>query len=301
MSTMFKKVQNKFLRNIYNLPFLHHQAEMEYQKLVKMHIANLPLISVADKSIVETLNSEGVVITSLADLGISSASKMFQAAETLMHKIPRMVTDNSNEFVVHATSQQIMAHPEIFLWGVEQRLINIVENYLGLPVAYHGAYFRRDIANQVEQQSRLWHLDKEDKKVLKIIVYLHDMDEDSGPFQYLPISETESVAHLLKYHHGYIQDTTMQQVISPANYKSCLGPAGTVVFAATASVFHRGKLPVKSDRFAIFFDYTSQKHKLSFYSTSSLPLEDVALLAKNLPQKQRECLLENKIFKSHDL
>ncbi len=298
---MFKKVQNKFLRNIYNLPFLHHQAEMEYQKLVKMHIANLPLISVADKSIVETLNSEGVVITSLADLGISSASKMFQAAETLMHKIPRMVTDNSNEFVVHATSQQIMAHPEIFLWGVEQRLINIVENYLGLPVAYHGAYFRRDIANQVEQQSRLWHLDKEDKKVLKIIVYLHDMDEDSGPFQYLPISETESVAHLLKYHHGYIQDTTMQQVISPANYKSCLGPAGTVVFAATASVFHRGKLPVKSDRFAIFFDYTSQKHKLSFYSTSSLPLEDVALLAKNLPQKQRECLLENKIFKSHDL
>ncbi len=298
---MFKKVQNKFLRNIYNLPFLHHQAEMEYQKLVKMHIANLPLISVADKSIVETLNSEGVVITSLADLGISSASKMFQAAETLMHKIPQMVTDNSNEFVVHATSQQIMAHPEIFLWGVEQRLINIVENYLGLPVAYHGAYFRRDIANQVEQQSRLWHLDKEDKKVLKIIVYLHDMDEDSGPFQYLPISETESVAHLLKYHHGYIQDTTMQQVISPANYKSCLGPAGTVVFAATASVFHRGKLPVKSDRFAIFFDYTSQKHKLSFYSTSSLPLEDVALLAKNLPQKQRDCLLENKIFKSHDL
>lgn len=287
---MFQKVQNKFLRNIYNLPFLQHQAEIEYQKLVKMHIANLPLISATDQSIVETLNTEGVVITSLADLGISSSSKMFQTAENLMHEIPAMLTDSNNEFVVHATSQQIMAHPEIFLWGVEQRLINIVENYLSLPVAYHGAYFRRDIANQIEQKSRLWHIDKEDKKVLKIIVYLHDMDEDNGTFQYLPISETESVTQLLKYHHGYIQDQTMQQVISPANYKSCLGPAGTVVFAATGSIFHRGKLPVKSDRFAIFYDYTSRKHKLSFYSTSSLPQEDVALLAKNLSQKQRDCL-----------
>ncbi|BAY99551.1 hypothetical protein NIES37_35340 [Tolypothrix tenuis PCC 7101] len=290
MSTMFQKVQNKFLRNIYNLPFLQHQAEIEYQKLVKMHIANLPLISATDQSIVETLNTEGVVITSLADLGISSSSKMFQAAENLMHEIPPMLTDNHNEFVVHATSQQIMAHPEIFIWGVEQRLINIVENYLSLPVAYHGAYFRRDIANQIEQKSRLWHIDKEDKKVLKIIVYLHDMDEDNGPFQYLPISVTESVTQLLKYHHGYIQDQTMQQIISPANYKSCLGPAGTVVFAATGSIFHRGKLPVKSDRFAIFYDYTSRKHKLSFYSTSSLPQEDVALLAKNLSQQQRDCL-----------
>ncbi|BAY89363.1 MULTISPECIES: hypothetical protein [unclassified Tolypothrix] len=290
MSTMFKKVQNKFLRNIYNLPFLQHQAEIEYQNLVKMHIANLPLISATDQNIVDTLNTEGVVITSLADLGISSSSNMFQAAENLMHKIPQSIPVNRNEFSIHATSQQIMAHPEIFLWGVEQRLINIVENYLSLPVAYHGAYFRRDIANQVEQQSRLWHIDKEDKKVLKIIVYLHNMDEDNGPFQYLPISVTESVSHLLKYHHGYIQDKTMQQIISPANYKSCLGPAGTVVFAATGSIFHRGKLPVKSDRFAIFFDYTSRKHKLSFYSTSSLPQEDVALLAKNLSQKQRDCL-----------
>ncbi len=287
---MFKKVQNKFLRNIYNLPFLQHQAEIEYQNLVKMHIANLPLISATDQNIVDTLNTEGVVITSLADLGISSSSNMFQAAENLMHKIPQSIPVNRNEFSIHATSQQIMAHPEIFLWGVEQRLINIVENYLSLPVAYHGAYFRRDIANQVEQQSRLWHIDKEDKKVLKIIVYLHNMDEDNGPFQYLPISVTESVSHLLKYHHGYIQDKTMQQIISPANYKSCLGPAGTVVFAATGSIFHRGKLPVKSDRFAIFFDYTSRKHKLSFYSTSSLPQEDVALLAKNLSQKQRDCL-----------
>jgi hypothetical protein len=102
-----------------------------------------------------------------------------------MPKISRFSGDE-NEFVVHATNEQMMEYPEIFLWGLEQRLLNIAENYLGLPVAYHGSYFRRDIANQVEKKSRLWHMDSEDRKLFKVIVYLNDINDERGPFQYLP-------------------------------------------------------------------------------------------------------------------
>ncbi len=222
MGILLQKIQNRFLRNIDNLPFFQHQAELEYQEALEQHIPNLPVISPADANLIETIKNEGVAITSLAALGIASTSSMFQAAENLMHQIPYKIADHKNEFVVHASPQQIMEYPGIFyaspqqimeypgifLWGLEQRLINIVETYLGLPVAYHGAYLRRDIANQVEQKSRLWHIDKEDRKVLKIIVYLHDMDEDNGPFQYIPMSFTSSVARSLQYHRGYIQDKT---------------------------------------------------------------------------------------------
>lgn len=291
MSMLLQKIQNRFLSNIYNLPFLQHQAELEYQEALDKHIVNLPVISNADKNLIETIKNEGVVITSLAALGIASTSRMFQAAEKLMHQVPHNITDHKNEFVIHASPKQIMEYPEIVVWGLEQRLINIVETYLGLPVAYHGAYLRRDIANQVKQKSRLWHIDKEDKKVLKIIVYLHDMNEDSGPFQYIPISFTSSVARSLKYHRGYIQDKTMQKVISPSCYKSCLGSAGTVIFAATSSIFHRGKVPVSSDRLSIFFDYTSRLQKQSTYQNLFLPNEDLHLLSKNISERQKECLL----------
>jgi hypothetical protein len=290
MYTLLQKTRNKILKKIDTIPFIRYQAELAYQTLVEKHVINLPVLSKTDFDLVKTIKHEGIVITSLEDLGIPSTLQLLQAAKNLMPKIPQSISGHKNEFVVHASSQQIMEYPEIFLWGLEQRLLNIVENYLGLPVAYHGVYFRRDIANQVEQGSRLWHIDKEARKVLKIIVYLNNMSEDKGPFQYIPQPLTSQIADSLKYTSGYILDQTMQEFVSPTDYKSCIGPVGTVIFAATDSIFHRGKLPIDSDRFAIFFDYTPRQQRQSFYGASSLPHEDLLFLAKNISEQQKECI-----------
>lgn len=227
--TIATQVRNRLFRNLYEISFVKNSADLEYQIFVKNHTKCLPALSDTDREIVETLNTEGVVITSLEALSLPSSPQMFEAAKNLMPKIPTITSGEKNEYVVHATSKQIMASPEIFLWGLEQRLLNIVENYLGLPVAYHGAYFRRDIANIVEKKSRLWHMDTEDRKLLKIIVYLNDINEDNGPFQYIPQSLTPEATRALKYKHGYIRHTTMSRAISPLNHKSCTGLAGTVV------------------------------------------------------------------------
>lgn len=216
---------------------------------------------------------------------------MLKASANLMPHIPKSISGDKSEYVVHATSGQMIEHPDIFLWGLEQRLLNIVESYLGLPVAYHGAYFRRDIANNVQEKSRLWHLDKEDRKLLKIIVYLTDVYDDGGSFQYIPRSLTDTVARSLRYSYGYIQDKTMQKVVSPSNWKSCTGPAGTVLLVDTANVFHRGKIPVASDRFTIFYDYTCRQPKHPFYCKSSLSQEHLLLVASQLSQKQRQYIL----------
>ncbi|MUH01097.1 2OG-Fe(II) oxygenase [Scytonema sp. UIC 10036] len=286
--TIATQVRNRLFKNLYEISFVKNPAELDYQLSVKNYTIKLPALSTADRELVETLNTEGVAITSLEALSIPSAPQMFEAAKNLMLKIPAITCGEKNDYVVHATSTQIMESPEIFLWGLEQRLLNIVENYLGLPVAYHGAYFRRDIANNVEKKSRLWHMDSEDRKLLKIIVYLNDINEDNGPFQYIPQSLTPEVTHALRYKHGYIRDKTMSRAISPSNYRSCTGSAGTVVFAGTASVFHRGKKPVASDRFAIFYDYTSRQPKFPFYCKSSLPEEDLVLLSKKFSEQQKQ-------------
>jgi hypothetical protein len=292
--TIATQVRNKLFKNLYEISFVKNPAELEYQFAVKNHTKNLPTLSASDREIVDTLNTEGVVITSLEALSIPSTLQMFEAAKNLMPKIPTISSEDKNDYVVHATSQQIMESPEIFLWGLEQRLLNIAENYLSLPVAYHGTYFRRDIANDVEKKSRLWHMDSEDRKLFKIIVYLNDINEDNGPFQYISQSLTSEVAQVLRYKHGYLQDKTMGRVISPSSYKSCTGSAGTVVFAGTASVFHRGKIPVTSDRFAIFYDYTSRQPKFPFYCKSSLPEEDLALLSSQFSEQQKQCVFWRK-------
>ncbi len=290
MYQVLQKMHNKILKNIDAIPLLQHQTDLADYTALENHIPNLPVLSKNDFDLVETIKHEGVVITSLEKLGVPSTPQLLYAAQNLLPKIPQSISGHKNEFTTHATSQQIMEYPEIFLWGLEQRLLNIVENYLGLPVAYHGAYFRRDLTHQVEQGSRLWHIDKEDRKVLKIIVYLNDISEETGPFQYVPLTLTSTIAKTLKYTSGYIRDKNMQELISLENYQSCTGNSGTVIFAATGSIFHRGKQPTASDRFAIFFDYTSRRLRQSFYGNSCLPNADLQLLAQNLSEQQKKCL-----------
>lgn len=285
------KIRNEVSLSTRQLPFLCTQDELNYQLARKRHFKNLPVISDYEQDLIDKLRTEGVAMTSLKALSIPSTELMLQSAKNLIPKIPQSTSQNKNEYVVHATPQQILEHKELFTWGLEQRLINIVENYIGLPVAYHGAYFRRDLVNPIQVKSRLWHIDPEDRKVLKVIIYLNDVDEKNGPFEYIPQVFSSKITSALKYSHGYIQDKTMEKVISPSYFKYCKGVAGTVILASTGGIFHRGKMPISSDRYTLFFDYTSRKPIVhNHYGASFLSDEELEMLTKNLTPKQRECV-----------
>ncbi len=290
MNKLVKKIGNRIGESFYKIPFLRNKIETTYQKSVEKHIKNLPLLSTTDMTLVEAIASEGIVVTSLATLSIPSTPQMLQVAKKLVLEMPHNISKTEHKFVVHATNKQILENPEIFYWGLQQRLLNIIENYLGLPVAYHHPSFRRDVVNQVEERTRLWHLDKEDRKMIKLIVYLNDVNEDGGPFQYIPLSFSPKIIRSLEYNYGYVQAKTMQQVISPLNWKSCTGSSGTVIMADTARIFHRGKIPTNLDRFAVFFDYTSQSPKHPFYCQRPLTEENLLILAKKLSAEQRQCV-----------
>jgi hypothetical protein len=174
---MMKRVRNRILREIFQTPVVQIPSELAYKAALEKHVTKLPVLSPADLTFVDTFKREGIFITSLEALGIPSTPLILNAAKKLLPRIPKTLDRIKNEYVVHATSTQIMEYPELFLWGSEERLLSIVENYLGLPVAYHGLYFRRDLANEIQVKSRLWHLDMEDRRSVKIIVYLNDVGE----------------------------------------------------------------------------------------------------------------------------
>jgi hypothetical protein len=291
MNTLPRKVINRVLRNVSDIPYIYNISQLSYQTALEKHKYHLPIVSKNDLNLIERIKNEGVVITTLEALSIPSTQEMLRAARNLIPKIPKLDTKRKNEYVVHASPQQLMRHSAIFFWGLQERLLSIVENYLGLPVAYHGSYFRRDIANNVQRKTRLWHKDVEDPNFIKMIIYLHDVDEDGGAFQYIPKKLSRDVCRTLKYKYGHISDNVMQKVGDSSIWKTCTGSAGTVIIANTGDILHRGKIPVTSDRYTIFFDYTSRQPKFPFYCQSCLPKENLLLLAENLPERQRKCVL----------
>ena len=286
---MLKRLRNLTVRKLFQIPSLRNLSDAAYEKSLQMHVNSLPRLEAFDYSIVDAVKNQGIFVTSLAEIAIPSSSLIESAAKSLLPRIPNKLSLDENEYVIHATESQVMEYPEIFLWGLEERLLDIAENYIGLPVAYHGMYFRRDIANNIHVKTRRWHIDIEDRLVFKIIVYLHDVTEDCGPFQYFPRHLTSSFSHALNY-NGSLPDKDLKSMLSKSNCYSCLGAAGTVIFVDTGSIFHCGKIPVARDRYTLFFDYTSRRPKHPFYCKSSLPINDLYEISSSLSQRQKECI-----------
>lgn len=293
------KIRNRVLFKIDQTPVLKTLSEQIYKNNIKQHTQLIPTLIVDDSAVVQRLKQDGIFIITLEQLAIYSTSNLLKDANQIIPSLLASLPLHSSTYMIKTSCEKLMELPHIFWWGLQNRILQIVENYLELPVAYHGVYCRRDLANNVENKTRLWHLDKEDRRMLKIIIYLNDVTPDVGPFQYISKHLTDSIFHKFQYNYSYIQEQRMQQVVPKTQWKSCCGSAGTVIFVDPACVFHRGKKPITSDRLTIFFDYTSRIPKHPYYCKSSFSPEQLSTLCDSLSQYQKECVFWRNSLRHH--
>ncbi|WOD37762.1 hypothetical protein [Nodosilinea sp. E11] len=288
----FKRAINFGRRHLEDIFIFQNFSGNLYRKRILEHAETLPPLCSEDSALVKQLRQDGVAITSCNDLAINSTPLFLEFAYKIKEKLSREKPGNVfKELFLLASPSLVSNHSEIFLWGLNEKFLNIAETYLELPVAYHGMYFHRDFANVKPAKSKLWHRDMEDYRSLKIIVYLNDIyDESCGPMQFIPKSMGEKALKKLGRNYGYIEDSLMQSLIPSHSWQSCLGPEQTVILMDTAQLFHRGKVPRSADRFAIFFDYTSRYPKRPYYCKSSLPKEKMLSLASGLSDQQIKAL-----------
>lgn len=288
MIRLFSRVRNRLTREILRLPPLAALSERSYQQRRTHHRSYLPALSPDDTSLLDQIKKVGVAVTSLASLQIEPAQDLLQEARSLAASIRAQKAASSQEFVIHAPTQLLVERPKVYQFGLEDRLLRLVESAIGLPVAYHGVYLRRDLANGVTKRSRLWHIDMEDRSVLKVIVYLEDVQEGGGPFEYIPRQQTDDILNTLGQKYGYFSQEQIQSM--KPDIHTCTGLAGTVIFADAARVLHRGQPPVQADRYTLFFDYTSRYPLHPFYCKSPFTPPQTQQLTQNLPDWKRDCV-----------
>ena len=239
--------------------------ELGYQLRIWQHKKNLPQLDSGDRLIVNTLKKEGAYITNLEELRLSSTSEMLKAAQEELAQMSAYSKLHSSNlpYIYTVTDLQQFAN-----WANETRLMKIAENYLGLPAIFQGVHLRKDLPNENQFGTLLWHKDSEDRKMVKIIIYLNDVDEEQGPFEYLPLhltsfpnSNAYQINKKLKQ-SGYLglNDEQVEEIIPKSAWKSCPGPAGTVVITDPRTALHHGTLRTK-ERSALFFVYTANPPK----------------------------------------
>jgi hypothetical protein len=240
-----------------------------------------------EQTIVEALRRSGGYVTSLEALGVAGTAEMMAAADDVFKAIADRAAGKGG-FIVSAPQAEIDRHPALVRWGLDERLLDIVENYICMPVDYRGLTARRDIKGGARLETRLWHRDYEDHKIVKIIVYLNDVDRGGGAYEFIPR------AHLpiwrvgpLAGRSGRIDETAMGQVVPEAAWRTCGGPRGTVVFSDTCSVYHRGTIAHSGDRMALFFCYNSRTPRSPEHCEPLFDRPRFAAAAADLTTRQR--------------
>ncbi len=255
------------------------------------HKGRLERLDARDEAVAAALEREGGCTTDLGHLGIARSDEMMSAADRLMREMGALPKQAGKKSYLTAAGPELIArYPEIIRWGLDERLLAIAERYHGMPVVYRGVLARLDFPDGQVEETRIWHLDQEDDRIMKIIVYVNDVTDEGGPFEFIPAS-TDPPLSLAKGPKLRVDDeAALQAAVDPARWKAVTGPRGTVAFADTCAVLHRGRLPTAGARQTLFYCYNSKWPFRPTYCEPMFPLERFAAAAGPLTQRQRDAL-----------
>lgn len=128
--------------------------------------------------------------------------------------------------------------------GLNRRLLDIANTYLGMwtKLEYIDVWYTPPADESERKSSQRWHRDFNDRHLLKAFLYLVDVDEETGPFEYVPRSAPGSeLDHLWPWRplgDNYPPDDELAAKIEGKSV-SFVAPKGTVIFCNTSG-FHRG-------------------------------------------------------------
>ncbi|RZM20569.1 MAG: hypothetical protein EOP67_53870 [Sphingomonas sp.] len=271
---------------------IHSARDRQYHAALERHRPKLPVLAPWQAAIVDTVERQGVAQADLNTLALPGTAGLLEQATALANAwaAPLRAQAESGVQFLKVPADDIAAHPDLYRFGLQDALLDLVERYIGLPVAYDGVILQYTVADGRAVSTRKWHRDREDRRMIKLAVYLTDVDADSGPFESLPVVEP------LSYETGprdmfYLRDADEVMKdgrVLGAEPIACMGPAGTAVFADTARFFHRGKPATARDRAALFFSYFAHVPQRPYFCyRSGLSPRQIATLTEDLPQRQR--------------
>lgn len=155
----------------------------------------------------------------------------------------------------------------IYQAGLNEKLLQIAHQYIGLPVGYHGAEIRLSRANPDGLDitgPKIPHQDCEEGQkypLLKAILYLSKVTQKNGPFT----------------------------IIKNTQIKSFVGFKGTLILSDTSQNLHHGMPLINGERMVLFWTYSSHRprypHRCVIWPHSNIA---VRKMTKNMSLVQQQ-------------
>lgn len=261
------------------------------------------------EKVVTELNRDGIAVSSVqtllagsglfAQLDAEVARLEQQEAEQI--RLARECANDASSlgtktFLYEFFGKRPRLDPEsVFVrFALQPQILQVVNAYFGMYTRFRECNVWRTFRTAAPaRESMLWHRDREDLQILKVFVYLNDVDEGAGPFVYARgthckgnrRSEPEFFRENGVQRSG---DQQMAAVVPPEHWTRATGVKGTVIFADTHG-YHKGVHALTGERLlyhCMFTSPASESPELMTWSSEVPRAHDPAVAVATLASRR---------------
>lgn len=142
-------------------------------------------------------------------------------------------------------------------------MLDIVNTYLGMwsKLTHADQWYSPPLGKDADRVGSMrWHRDYNDQHLVKVFVYLCDVDEHAGPLEYVPGSAREGpyvdAWPWKPLSEVYPTQEELERRIPGSAVRTLVGPEATMIFCNTSG-FHRGGHVTDKPRKLWVFHYVS--------------------------------------------
>ncbi|HTW18381.1 MAG TPA: hypothetical protein VMF51_24870 [Nocardioides sp.] len=272
---------------IHRVPAVRRRVDEHRASLADDHRSRLPDLAPAHRQLVDDLRGNGMSVTRWDAMGLPGVDPL----KPLLLQLSGLLADRSpgGSHSVLLGRDEMLEDVALWRWGLQSQVLDLVENYLGVPVRYYGPLVHRECSDGRTVDTRQWHRDIEDHRMLKILVWLNDVDSDGGPFTYVPRPRSTSAARALRYVGGFVDDERFAAAVPRETWRQATGPRWTAGVPDTAQIFHRAAPPTARDRYSVTFTWMTRRPFTTIAAAPWRP-DQVRRCVAGLDPRQRACL-----------
>jgi ectoine hydroxylase-related dioxygenase (phytanoyl-CoA dioxygenase family) len=265
-----KAVERRGIRATYRL----HDRVLSNRKSRALYESERPQLDDVQRRILADVEAEGYATVAFTEL---FGDEQWQELEAMRDRFVAETEadlakggDNvrvraGKEFVVrlHSYDVQLSLDDPWFRTAASHRLLDLANAYLEMwsKLEYVDVWYSvPQPADATRISSQRWHRDYNDQHLLKVFLYLVDVDETMGPFQYVPGSQPGGqYADAWPWEplgKNYPTEEELEALIPSSSVRAFTAPKGTLIFCNTAG-FHRGGFSTTRPRVLATATYSS--------------------------------------------
>jgi hypothetical protein len=232
-----------------------------------------PQLDETQRGLVEALDRDGYVTLPFTDLHAQETWERLEAqGAAFVEETERTIAAGGQgkvragkEFVVRAWSFEGTTLGDDDAWFAactSRRILDVANAYLRLwaKLSYVDLWYTaQQPATDERVASQNWHVDFDDKHLLKAFVYLTDVGAEHGPFEYVPGSQAGGrriVREWVPMGYGRVPDDELAEKVPDAEIATFTGPKGTLILCNTSGL-HRGGFATAGPRVLATATYCS--------------------------------------------